>query len=38
MTPEAELLANLAEWQTPAAMCLMLVMFGVGAMTVNSFR
>jgi len=38
VTPESELLANLAEWQMPVAVCVYLGMFCLGFFTVNSIR
>lgn len=38
MTPEAELLANLVEWQMPVAFCVVVGLFSLGFMTVNSLR
>lgn len=38
MSPEAELLVNLAEWQMPVGVAVYLALFSLGFMTVNSIR
>lgn len=38
MTPDAELLANLVEWQMPVAVCVYLGMFSLGFITVSAIR
>jgi len=38
MSPDAEILMNLVEWQTPVAFCVAVGMFSLGFVTVNSLR
>lgn len=38
MTPEEQLLRGAAEWQEPIAVCLALIMFSFGFITINSLN